>query len=359
MELVFNVIAIKGDVGYASDFERNGLFKIDIKTGKSKYIGLFPEEEIMTSRLHSCCEWVDNKVFFIPAAGKNISIFDVESKEIETIEIPTVSKTQNFGYKPKLKFSKVIQHSGYLWLIPATYPGIIKLDLNTHRIVTISNWLPNDGFMFRRAVYIKGNVVYVASGNNNNVLIFDLSSGTGSIRKIGRLNNGIMDMCENGEELVMAPRKEGAVVEWNIATDEVKEYNDYPVGFNSGEIVFQCIYKSGCDFILVPAHASHGIRLSDEKLKIDNDIQWKTGTTTKVEFMFENEKTIYLREILMDMSNRFYFVNKSDGRLKEFDFTITNPEERQKVIVNAAKEKQEVLKETSSFGLQEWLKTII
>ncbi len=359
MNLVFNVIAIKGDVGYASDFERNGLFEVNIKTGKSIYIGLFPKEEIMTSRLHSYCEWVDNKVFFIPSAGNNISIFDVDSKEIETIEIPAVSKKQNLGYKPKLKFSKAIPYSDYLWIIPATYPGIIKLDLNTHKIVAISNWLPNDGYMFRRAVYINENVVYAASGNNNNVLIFDLSSETGSIRKIGHMNNGIMDMCEHGEDLVMAPRTEGAVVKWNIVTNEIKEYCDYPVEFNSGKIVFQCIYRSGCDFVLVPAHASHGIRMSGEKLEIDNETQWKTGTTTKVELMFETEKAIYLREIQTDLSNRFYLVNKSDGRMLDFDFSITNPEERQKVIVKAAKENQEVIKETSSFGLQDWLKAMI
>lgn len=359
MELVLNAIAIKGDVGYASDFERNGLFEVDIKTGKSRYIELFPKEGIMISGLHSHCEWVDNKVYFIPSAGKNISIFDIDSKEIESIEIPAVSTKQNWGYKPKLKFSKAILYNDYLWLIPATYPGIIKLDLNTNIFVTISNWLPNDEFMFRRAVYIKENVVYAASGNNNNVLIFDLSSETGSIRKIGHMNNGIMDMCENGEELVMAPRTEGAVVKWNLVTNEIKEYSDYPAMFNSGKIAFQCIYRCGYDFVLVPAHASHGIRLSGEKLKIDDEIQWKTGTNTKVELMIETEEAIYLREIKSDLSNRFYLVNKRDGRLLDFDFTIINPEERQKSIVKAAKENQEVMKETSFFGLQDWLKTMI
>lgn len=359
MELVFNVIAIKGDIGYASDFERNGLFEVDMKTGKSRYIGLFPKEEIMISRLHSHCEWVDNKVYFIPSAGKNISIFDTASKEIETIEVPAVSTKQNWGYKPKLKFSKAIHYNDFLWLVPATYPGIIKLDLHTHKIVTISNWLPNDGYMFRRAVHIKENIIYAASGNNNNVLIFDLSSETGSIRKIGHMNNGIMDMCENGEYLIMAPRSEGAVVKWNIVTNEIKEYCDYPTEFNSGKIVFQCIYRCNRDFILVPAYASHGIRLSDEKLKIDEEIQWKMSPATKLELMFETVNEIYLREEQLNMSNRFYCVNKNDGTLLEFSFTITNSEERQKVIVQSAKENNEAIKETSSLGLQDWLKAMI
>lgn len=359
MELVFNVIAINGNIGYASDFERNGLFEVNIETGESKYIGLFPGEESMTSSLHCYGEWIENKVYFIPAAGKNISIYHIDSKEIETIEIPKVSKIQNANYTPKLKFVKSLQYNGFLWLIPATYPGILKFDLSTNKMDTINNWISNNEYMFRRAVCTRTNTIYAASGNNNNVLIFNMDSENGKIVKIGKSNNGIMDMCESGDDLVMAPRKDGAVIRWNPTLNEVEEYKDYPAEFNPGQIVFQYIYEYNSEFVLMPAHANHGIRLSGNKMKIDTEIQWKTDTARKVEFMFETEYRIYFRAVLSDLSSRFYFISKKNNTLSNFHFTVSNPEERQKIIAKSAMENQEVIRESASFGLHDWLKSII
>ncbi len=355
MELIFNAIAIKDNIGYASDYERNGLFEVDINTGACKYIRLFPNEEVMSSYLHSCCVWIENKVYFIPAAGKNISIYNVDTREIVTIEIPYELDGLNADYSKRLKFSKAFEREDYLWIMPATYPGIIKLNIKTEKIVIINNWLPNDGFMFRRAVCAKGNVIYAASGNNNNILIFDLDTEIGRIKKIGALNNGVMDMCENGEDLVMAPRLKGAVIKWNLVTNEIKEYCDYPKCFIPGKIVFSHIYPNEQEYILVPANASHGIRLQDGKLIVDDIIQWKTDIMAKVELMFELNNQLYLREISNNLSNRFYVVNKNDNEVFDFCFVIINEEERKKAFIQATTNNQEVMRETSTFRFTDWL----
>lgn len=357
MEVIFNVIAIKNNIGYASDLEKNGLFEVNIETGECRFIKIFPNEEVIINHLHGCAEWIGNKVFFIPSAGENISVYHTDTKEIETVKIPQVPKNNN--YNPKLKFTKVISYNGFLWLIPATYPGILKFNPDKNEIMVMDDWIPDDGYMFRRAICARGNTVYAASGNNNNVLIFDMDSGNGEVVKVGKANNGMMDICECGEDFIMAPRKYGAVIKWNPISNMTEEYNEYPEEFEPGEIVFQYIYECESQFILAPAYASHGIRLSDNRLIIENYILWKTDRNTKVEFMFETDTQIYFREFSANLPNRFYFVDKKNNDLAFCQFHVINPDERKNEIAKAVVANCEIVKESSSFGLKDWIKGIV
>lgn len=359
MELIFSVIAIKDNIGYASDFDRNGLFEVDIESGKCRFIMTFPNEDVMVSRLHEHAVWIGNKVYFIPASGKHISVFNTETKEVETIEIPQFSKKQNNNYNPKLKFIKAIEHNGCLWLIPSTYPGIIRLNINTNEIRVISNWIPENGYMFRRAVCVKNNKIYAASGNNNNVLIFDMNIENGNILKVGKTNSGVMDMCEVGEFFVMAPRKDGGVIRWNPESGIVKEYNNYPKEFESGDIVFQYIYESNSQIVLVPAHANYGIRLVDNCLNIDDEVIWKNSPNNKISLVYECEDRACFREYSSNSTIRFFCVEKNSNNLMRCNFNIINPDERLKAITKSSAENHEVIKETTSFGLEEWIQSII
>ena len=359
MDVVFNVIAVKDGIGYASDFEKNGLFEVHLETGECKYLCIFPNEDIMISCLHGCAEWVGNKIFFVPSAGNNISIYNIDTSKIETVSIPQVSKEESNSYNPKLKFVKTIKHNGFLWLIPATYPGILKLNLSTYEIFVISNWIPDDGYMFRRAVCKRKNKIYAASGNNNNVLVFNIDTETGETLKIGEYNNGIMDLCLLNEDIIMVPRKQGAVVRWNPETNSIKEYIEYPEEFKSGQIVFQYVYSDDNQVTIVPAHASHGIRLLGDVLAIDNSIQWKTAGNSRIEFLFEAENYIYLREVFEDLSNRVFFVNKLSNSLRECKLFVVNTKERERSIIASSIDNHEIIKESASFGFREFLEVLV
>lgn len=360
MELIFNVIAVKDNIGYASDFEKNGLFEVDIKSGECRFIMTFPNEEVMVTRLHEHAVWIGNKVYFIPAAGKHISVFDTETKEVVTIEIPQFTKKQNNNYNSKLKFAKAIEYNKHLWLIPATYPGIIRLDMNTNEIKLLSNWVSGNGYMFRRGVCVRNNKIFAASGNNNNVLVFDMDIENGDIVEVGKTNNGIMDMCAFGESFVMAPRKNGGVIIWNPETGIVEEYNNYPKGFEPGEIVFQHVYVFDSQIILVPAHANYGIRLINNSLIIDDDIVWKNSHDNKISLVYEGEDGDCFREYFGNSTIRFFFIEKkNNNNLVMRNFNIINPDERLKAITKSATENHEIIKETSSSRLGEWIKCIV
>lgn len=54
----------------------NGLFKVNIESGDCEYIDSFPNEKMDIQRIHAKSEYVNNRVYFIPASGSFISVFD-------------------------------------------------------------------------------------------------------------------------------------------------------------------------------------------------------------------------------------------------------------------------------------------
>lgn len=354
MELISKVVVTKGNIGYASDFERNGLFKINVETCECEYLREFPDEDINVAGLHCCAKWIGNKVYFIPAAGKNIAVYDTESGEIKTIQIPHANKK----YKDSMKFVSAVDYVDSLWIIPATYPGVLKLNVTTEKLSLINQWVGNDDYMFRRGIVVKNNFFYVANGSNNIVLIFDMNKEEGRIQRVGTNNNGVQDMCEFEGYLVLAPRECGAVVKWNPETNKIWEFREYPQGFNPQKIVFTDVYDFGAELLFVPANSNCGIRLSGEKLIMETEIQWKHKSENKIEFLFETSGKIYFREINRDSTNTCYFVDRQNNKLMECQFTIINSETCKNHIINASIESNEILKESVSIGLDDWLKTI-
>ena len=68
-QVTFEAIAIKGDVAYASDFYRNGLFKVNMNSGECEFVKLFDGELVNKKRLHCAAIWEGSKIYFLPASA--------------------------------------------------------------------------------------------------------------------------------------------------------------------------------------------------------------------------------------------------------------------------------------------------
>ncbi len=85
-EVKFISIYVEGNQGWFSALHFNALFCIDFCTGKTEYIGSFPNEETVFAyrNIVSC----DQSVFFIPYHGNTLGIYDKGAKNITTVAIP-------------------------------------------------------------------------------------------------------------------------------------------------------------------------------------------------------------------------------------------------------------------------------
>lgn len=344
-------MAFDGTTGYASDYQRNGLFKVDACTGECIFLKLFCMEPVGQARLHCQAIIDNNKVYFIPASGKGIDVFNLNDCSMEYYALPLSVTNKYSFYNARFKFISAIKYQKALWLFPSTYPGVVRFDIETHIMTVFNQWIEQDDYFFRFGFYLEQNKFILANGKSNAVLIFDLIKEEGEIIHIGKNNHGVMSIQKVNDTYWFAPRRPGAIVSWNSLTNEVNEYMDFPDEFFAGDIVFTRILYSRNRLVFPPAKANCAITISDGKLIIDNSFQWKTQSQSIVECLFETEDKWFYREATKNKGDRLFTISKIDNEQSNFCFSYEDNGERDRKIIEECGNR--ILHENKIVGLSE------
>lgn len=316
--LDFGAVAFVNDsTAYASACEFNGLFRINFKNNRCEYICLFQGEAIDGKRIHCRAKYVNRKIYFFPSSGKFISVYDIEKNAVYEIPIPTVK--QNSFYRPIYKFIDAVVIENHIWIVPSTYPGIIKLDTQTDRVEIIDQWVPREGFFFRNGLCIENEKFYVPSGDNNVVLEFDTNQGKGHVHYVGSHNNGCMSMCKFGEEFWLAPRVSGPIIRWNIQNGYITEYNQYPDNFIPRKIVFLLNYCIDDVIYFIPAYANMAVEMSVTNQEMKESTFVEISNESHVEYLFETDTEYYLR-VVSDREIKRVKISKIDHKMEKCSF---------------------------------------
>ena len=358
-DLIFEAIAIKGDMAYGSDYYRNGLYKVNMDTGECEYLHLFKKESINGKRLHCQAVWIDSKIYFVPGAANNIAVYTPDSNHMEYIEIPLPTHKEYTFYKAGFKFIRAIKKGYDLWLIPCSYPGLIKLNTLNGEINIYDAWIAEDEYFFRLGLYVENDKIIVANGKSNAVLLFDLENESGTVEHVGRNNQGVMSICKVGNVYWLAPRLPGAIIAWNSATNTVEEYDSYPDDFVSGNIAFSFVFCNAEELIFMPAKANKGIILNQKKSNIRSFNFQRQYENSTVGYLFETNEERFFLETKDGISNRIFRISKNDHSISEHQFYFEDNGNRDKDIVWDIGKRHTVVKETTNFGLEDLIRGLI
>lgn len=324
--LDFEAIAFVSDnIGFASAYEFNGLYKVDIASEECEFISIFPQEKLDGKRIHCTAKYIMGKVYFIPASGKFISIYNIEKNELIQIAVPECKQMPVF-YKKRYRFINGVLNGENLWLVPSTYPGIVQLNLISNKMTIHDQWVPEEGYFFRNSLCVKNSTFYIANGNGNMVLAFNMENAQASIYHIGKNNAGIMSMCMEQNNMWMAPRLKGPIIRWNIESNEVKEYFLYLDAFTSDKIYFSKVFRCENRMYFIPAGGNHAVivSLEDDTETMMDDEKWKIQKNSMIEYMFETEKKLFFREKSeLQSANRYVKISKKDVSVSDYLFTVS------------------------------------
>lgn len=84
--LSFYAQVIIGNELWVSNTRFNGLFKINIESGKIMFIGRFPQYNPGDEELHLFAKKYGHKLYFFPKCSKNIDIYDLKTEKFTYIE---------------------------------------------------------------------------------------------------------------------------------------------------------------------------------------------------------------------------------------------------------------------------------
>lgn len=172
---------------------------------------------------------INGKVYVCPASAQDILVVQ-DHKIIKKIEL-------KYELEQRGAFCSAWRINHYIFLIPNQYPAIVRLDTCNDEV----SYLYEGKDVFVKEVKgkrrIGGGCVWekymlVASPDDNHVLAID--SETMEIQILSTMSKnhcGCLAMVAAETEIWLLPYDGTTITRWNPVTGEMREYSDYPAGF--------------------------------------------------------------------------------------------------------------------------------
>ena len=332
--LRFEAIAkVNKKLAYAASGSFNALFKVDLETGKSCYLQQFDAEKMDAKRLYTNAIYVNNKVYFVPAAAEKIAVLDVKTNVISYIDINEVDENRAPNYRNDSKFNSGVLYDGWIYMISCTYPAIVRVNIDNHTVEYFEQWIDGQRFLFRRAPFVEGKYFYIPSVINNLVLEFDMDCCEGKLYRVGKNNGGCWSICKVKDDFWLSPKKNGPIIKWNPNTKCVQELGNYPSGFDGKDFCFTKIYNSvGC-VRLLPMYANMGIEV-DVNTGIMKRCLSIAEDNTEIYFMFELDNFYYVR-VVKKKKSRYMRINLETWECEDFAFEFAKRSEYSNIKTTA------------------------
>lgn len=346
-------VEIENNRAVAVSNEFSGLFYINTVTGNCRFIDLIPNERVDKQRLYTKALYINNKIYFVPYAAKEIAVYNLETKKVYKLLIKEVADNGKEFYKDNSKFNDGIVYKEYIYMTPCTYPGVLRINTNTDCIDYFNDWLNEEPYIFRKSPCIDENIFYLSSILDNTTLVFDMDSCNGIVKHIGKDNHGSWSICKNNKELWFVPKNQGSIVKWNPETNYIEEYNAYPKTFLGNGFLFTKAFVYENNIYMIPALANMGIKVDCTTGIINQFAIEEVGENTTVYFMFETVNEIYLK-IVKETEKKYIKISKVDLRIQEYTFIFS---EGRNIFEELYFQNCEIiLKEKTYFGLRNLLK---
>lgn len=129
-----NFVTVDG-YAYFSNWYYNGLFKVEVQTGKTTFLGHFEGEKLSQKNIHRELLLKDGRIYFLPKRGRHMHIYKLSDQSMEWIEIRS-------DFEESFVVGEVVLGENYFAFIPVekSYP-VRKVDLATFAVTDTSEQL--------------------------------------------------------------------------------------------------------------------------------------------------------------------------------------------------------------------------
>lgn len=314
------IAQVDENTAYASCSEFNALFKVDVKTGDCTYISLFPEEHINKKRLFIKALSVNGKIYFIPASASAIYVFCPTTNTFERFKIE--ENIEDKSYNAKAKFADAFVRGNMIYILPATYPAIIKLECGKNTLEYIVENMPTCDYLFRPGTAQMGQKLFVPNTKDNLVLEFDMETDEIQLHHVGKNNHGSWSIVSDKNSLWLIPKAHGAVVKWDYFSGNIFEYEQYPEGYRESDFSFTKAYKSGDYIYALPAQSNIFLRIDsagsmerNEFLSLaPEEVVMYMPSLGEYEYFFTGDKEN------TESARTFYRLNRNDNTVEGWAF---------------------------------------
>lgn len=332
LNLFFEAVSEIDDVtAYGASVNFNGLFQIDLETGISKYIGMFPGERSDLERLFfSACRRGDN-IYFFPNAARFIHRFNCVTKEIKAI---SYDDPKNMVYNRGMKFGDSFIYNSNIYVIGAFCPRILLIDEDDNiSYIDIPNQRP---FLFRKGVCV-GDSYYAVSLNSNLLMELSLSDNSVKMHLLPNDFEGAWNVTAMNGKLWFLPRKKKAIVRYinlengKLVEIEIPMLEQYMTEKNN----YLYSYAVGKNLYGIPEEANCFLNIQDElRVCAKVETSFEAPNNELIGFAFATQKFIYLIRTPKGIRQReqngteYYKIDKNVNKGRRMNFVFDDGREQ-------------------------------
>lgn len=289
------IVKWNDEIAYAASYNYNALFKVFLSNGDAEYLQMFPDEKPNGKRLFTVAVRYDEKIYFVPAAAEHIAVYEPDKNNLYNLPIEAVDQDKNLHYKRGAKFNGGMVVGKYVYMMPCTYPGFIRIDPENDTVEYYDDWVGDGDYLFRKAPLIDENIIYLPSTMNNKILKIDTNTCSGQLLHIDTKQGGWWSMCKRYGDYWLSPQMPGPIIRWNTKTNAITEFGNYPTAFDGRNFYFTRVFQYDDKIVLISARANMSIILDTVTGDMIPLILTKNNKDIKTTtYYFEMDGYIYL-----------------------------------------------------------------
>lgn len=216
-----------------SELQFNAFYRVEKATMKPEFLFHFPEEALTQERLFGKPEKVGDWLVFSPVSAKNIVLYNLRTKEVKTLPLKKVLDARRLKFVQGYKFANIIVKETIVYLIPSTYPAIVKLDLSTMSIKYLDQWvdkvenvLAQDRNVHMNAYFTSGitsqNKILLPFACVNQLCSFNTEKESFELLEIKGDAAAFNGIAFDGFNYWLTPKIGATVTKWNPETGETQ-----------------------------------------------------------------------------------------------------------------------------------------
>lgn len=215
----------------------NELYSYDLQTKEMVLLYKFNEEEEYKRRLFAEMIIKGNCLYLAPFSAEKMYILNLDTNEVEGIEIRIPDVKKYSKYTSSAKFISIHSLNDSIYMVGATYPAIVEYNSISKKMTYFDVWLSEvsdcifkeecfseDNALFRKTM-LKDNKIFAPLCQLNAVLEFDIKNYTFELHRVGSKICKYSAICYDGQYYWLAPRTNGPVVKWNKSERSFEEIN--------------------------------------------------------------------------------------------------------------------------------------
>ena len=348
---------------YFSSLNSNGLYKMDINKKEPEFIGFFPNEELDGKHLHGAVKYCDGKLYFAPFSGNCISIYDLEKKQFESIEI---SNCENCMYS---KYYGIQIYKRKIILIPSRMKMITIYDIDTKKIEYHDEWtngidLLTNGDIpyFKNGSFIVDEVLFIPYNRSAALIGMNLENYKIQTIYIKECNHGFVDgfFSPFDKSVFLLSNDKSAVCKLKIDTHEFFEYeyiNDNIVDvlyphikmIDTKKYIMILAYQAPYNLVFdKKTHSFFKKNVYDDEL---NNKEWNA-------YFYSGQK-ISDDEIWLMQTGDYMFTSINNSFEVKNKFELIDANDTEKIRLRLQIERGNIVKEDVNSELNAWLDMIL